>query len=97
MEEQALSVALKALRKGQCIAIMDLESREAETNLFFPTTSFSPLSLKTLRTKAGGELYIFVAYEITSTLGFPFIREVSTTHPHLFFFYFQQTPIISIF
>jgi 3,4-dihydroxy-2-butanone 4-phosphate synthase len=59
MEEQALSVALKALRKGQCIAILDLEFREVETNLFFPTASFSPLSFKTLRTKVGGEVYIF--------------------------------------
>jgi 3,4-dihydroxy-2-butanone 4-phosphate synthase len=90
-------VALKALRKGQCIAILDLESKEVKTNLFFPIVSFSPFSLKTLRTKAGEELYIFVAHEITSTLGFPFIREVSTTHPKLFFFYFQRTPIISIF
>jgi 3,4-dihydroxy-2-butanone 4-phosphate synthase len=39
MEEQALSAALEALRKGQCIAILDLKSKETKTNLFFPTTS----------------------------------------------------------
>jgi 3,4-dihydroxy-2-butanone 4-phosphate synthase len=39
MEEQALSAVLKALRKGQCILILDLESREAKTNLFFPIAS----------------------------------------------------------
>jgi 3,4-dihydroxy-2-butanone 4-phosphate synthase len=44
MEEKALSAALEALRKGQCIAILDLESREAETNLFFPTASLSSFS-----------------------------------------------------
>jgi 3,4-dihydroxy-2-butanone 4-phosphate synthase len=38
MEEQALSAALEALRKGQCIAILDSKSREVETDLFFPTT-----------------------------------------------------------
>jgi 3,4-dihydroxy-2-butanone 4-phosphate synthase len=97
MEEQPLSAALEALRKGQCIVIIYLESREAKTNLFFPTTFLSPLFLKTLRTKTGGELYIFVAHEIASTFGFPIIGEVSTTHPQLFFFYFQQTPIISTF
>jgi 3,4-dihydroxy-2-butanone 4-phosphate synthase len=39
MEEQALSAALEALRKGQCIAIMDSKSREAKIDLFFPTIS----------------------------------------------------------
>jgi len=52
MEEQALSATLENLRKSKCIAILDLESKEAETNLFFPTTSLSPLYLRTLRTKA---------------------------------------------
>jgi 3,4-dihydroxy-2-butanone 4-phosphate synthase len=37
MEEQDLNAALKALRKGQCIAILDLESKETKTNLLFPT------------------------------------------------------------
>jgi 3,4-dihydroxy-2-butanone 4-phosphate synthase len=44
MEEQALSATLEALRKGQCIAILDSKSREAKIDLFFPTT-FSPLFL----------------------------------------------------
>jgi 3,4-dihydroxy-2-butanone 4-phosphate synthase len=43
MEEQALSVALETLRKGKCIAILDLESKEAKINLFSPTTSLSSL------------------------------------------------------
>ncbi|KAH9535346.1 hypothetical protein CY35_17G047400 [Sphagnum magellanicum] len=55
--------------------MVNLESREAKTDLFFPTASLSPLSLITLRTKAGGEMYIFVAHEIASTCGFPFIGE----------------------
>jgi len=99
MEEQALSAALKALRKGQCIRlrILDLESRDAKTNLFFPTTFLSPLFMKILNTKARGELYIFVVHEIASTFGFPFIGKVFTTHPQFFFFYFQHIPIISTF
>jgi 3,4-dihydroxy-2-butanone 4-phosphate synthase len=40
MEEQALSVVLKAMKKGQCIAILDSKSREAKTNLFFLATFF---------------------------------------------------------
>jgi hypothetical protein len=71
MEEQTLSAVLEALRKVQCITILDLESKEVETNLFFPTTSPPPLSLRTLKTKARGELYIFVVHEIASTFGFP--------------------------
>jgi 3,4-dihydroxy-2-butanone 4-phosphate synthase len=76
MEEQALSVALEDLRKSQCTTILDLESGEAKTNLFFLVASLSLLSLRTLRTKARGELYIFVAHEIASTFGFPFIGEI---------------------
>jgi 3,4-dihydroxy 2-butanone 4-phosphate synthase len=87
MEEQALSATLEALRKGKCIAILYLETKKVETDLFFPVVFFFPLSLKTLRTEVGGELYIFVAHEVASTFGFPFIGKVSTPHPQLFFFY----------
>jgi hypothetical protein len=34
MEEQALSVVFKTLRKGKCIAILGSKSKEAKTNLF---------------------------------------------------------------
>jgi 3,4-dihydroxy-2-butanone 4-phosphate synthase len=44
MKEQALNVGLEALKKGQCIAILDSKYREAKTDLFFPTT-FSLLFL----------------------------------------------------
>ncbi|CAK9235353.1 unnamed protein product [Sphagnum troendelagicum] len=74
MEEQTLSVVLKALRKGQCIAILDSKS-EVESDLFFLVASFSPLSMKTLKTKARMELYIFVAHEVICTFSFPFIGE----------------------
>jgi len=40
MEEQTFSATLKALGKGQCIAILNSESREVETDLFFPTLFF---------------------------------------------------------
>jgi 3,4-dihydroxy-2-butanone 4-phosphate synthase len=43
MEEQALSATLKAFKKGQCIAILDSESKKAETDLFFPITFLFPL------------------------------------------------------
>ncbi|CAK9882802.1 unnamed protein product [Sphagnum jensenii] len=65
----------RTLRKGRCIAILDSKSREAEIDLLFLVASFSPLSLKTLKTKAKRELYIFVAHEVICTFGFPFIGE----------------------
>jgi hypothetical protein len=52
MEEQALTVALETLRKNKCNVILDSKSKEAEIDLFFSTTSFSPHYLRTLRTKA---------------------------------------------
>jgi hypothetical protein len=45
MEEKALSVALKTLKKGKCITILDSKSKKAKINLFFPTTSLSLHSL----------------------------------------------------
>jgi hypothetical protein len=94
MEEKTFSTTLEAVRKGQCIVVPNSKLREVKTNLFFPT-SFFDLSLRTLRTKTRRELYISVAHEIICAFGFPFNGKVSTTHPQLFFFYFQQTPIIS--
>jgi 3,4-dihydroxy-2-butanone 4-phosphate synthase len=52
MEEQALSATLETLKKSKCIAILDSESKEAETDIFFRTISLSPLYLRTVRTKA---------------------------------------------
>jgi hypothetical protein len=92
MEEQAVSVVLEAMRKGWCIVILDSESREAEINFFFF------FFLKTLKTKAWGEMYISMAPDVAFTSYFPFIGEVPITHPQFFFFfYFQQIPIISTF
>jgi hypothetical protein len=50
MEKQTLSETLEAMRKGQCIAILD--SRKVEIDLFFPTISLFPLFLKTLKIEA---------------------------------------------
>jgi 3,4-dihydroxy-2-butanone 4-phosphate synthase len=49
MEDEALSVALKAMRKGQCIVILDSKCREIETNLFFLVAFLFPLFLRSLR------------------------------------------------
>ncbi len=38
MENQTLSATLEALKKGECIAILDSKSREVEIDIFFPTT-----------------------------------------------------------
>ncbi len=81
MEDKALSVALKAMRKGQCIVILDSKCREIETNLFFLVASIFPLFLRSLRIVAWREMYISMAHDVAFTFGFPFIREVPITHP----------------
>ncbi len=86
MEEQALSAIFKILRNNKCIAILDSKSKEVKIDLFFPTTSLFPISLKTLRTKVRGELYIFVVHQVVSTFSFLFIENVSITHPQFVFF-----------
>jgi 3,4-dihydroxy-2-butanone 4-phosphate synthase len=88
MEEQALNETLEAMRKGQCIVILDSKSKKAETDLFFPIVFFFPLFVKIVRIETRGELYIYVVHEIISTFGFLFIGNISTTHPQLFFFHF---------
>ncbi|GJP55942.1 hypothetical protein CLOM_g14953 [Closterium sp. NIES-68] len=65
--------ALDALRAGQCVAILDDESREAETDLFFPASAIQPADLRRLRVDAGGELYIAVGHEVAETFGIPYI------------------------
>ena len=70
------SAALEALRRGKCVAVLDGEEREGETDLFFPAASLSPGSLRFLRTHAGGELYISVGHEVASAFGLPFIGDV---------------------
>lgn len=68
--------ALEALRDGKCVAVLDGEEREGETDLFFPAASLSPASLRFLRSQAGGELYISVGHDVASAFGLPFIGEV---------------------
>lgn len=75
------SAALEALRDGKCVAVLDGEDREGETDLFFPAASLSPTSLRFLRTQAGGELYISVGHEVASAFGLPFIGEVLSQPP----------------
>ncbi|XP_024375117.1 uncharacterized protein [Physcomitrium patens] len=68
--------ALEALRNGECVAVLDGEEREGETDLFFPAASLSPASLRLLRTQAGGEMYMSVGHEVASAFGLPYIGNV---------------------
>jgi len=81
MEEQALSATFETLRKIKCIAILYLKTKEAKTNLSFPTTSLSPLYLRMLKIEAWGELYMFVAHEVVSTLSSSSLESYPITHP----------------
>ncbi|KAG0587456.1 hypothetical protein KC19_2G165300 [Ceratodon purpureus] len=74
--ESQWGAAVEALRRGECVAVLDGEDREGETDLFFPAASLSPASLRFLRTQAGGELYISVGHEVASAFGLPYIGHV---------------------
>lgn len=76
MLENQFERALESLKSGNCVAVLDAESREAETDLFFPAASLSPQNLRLLRNAAGGELYIAIGHEVASAFGLPFIGEV---------------------
>lgn len=68
--------AVESLKSGNCVAVLDAESREAETDLFFPAESLSAKNLRLLRNAAGGELYISIGHEVADAFGLPFIGEV---------------------
>ena len=70
-----LELALESLRRGECVAILDDENREAETDLFFPALSLKPSQLRQLRLEAGGEMYISVGTEVAASFGIPYIGE----------------------
>ncbi|CAM6109613.1 unnamed protein product [Calypogeia fissa] len=74
--EDQFERALESLKGGSCVAVLDAESREAESDLFFPAESLSPQNLRLLRTAAGGELYISIGHEVATAFGLPFIGEV---------------------
>ncbi|EFJ21157.1 hypothetical protein SELMODRAFT_176418 [Selaginella moellendorffii] len=75
--------ALEALASGKCVAILDSESREGETDLFFPAATTTPGALRTLRTQAGGELYIAIGSEVATTFGLPYMGQVlAMAHSH---------------
>ena len=70
-----LQQAVEALQAGNCIAILDDEKRESETDLFFPAIYTTPQSLRRLRVDAGGELYLATSREIADAFGLPFISQ----------------------
>eukprot|EP00897_Mesotaenium_endlicherianum_P008570 jgi/Mesen1/7741/ME000407S06966 len=72
---EQIEAALKCLRAGQCVAVLDDEDREGETDLFFPAAGLRPADLRQLRTQAGGELYISVGHEVATTFGIPYAGE----------------------
>ncbi len=79
MDEQALS-SFKSLEERPMHYNFGLRIQGAKFDLFFLASFHSLISMKTLKTKTRGELYISMAHEVTSTFGFPFIGKISTTH-----------------
>eukprot|EP00271_Cylindrocystis_brebissonii_P010437 TRINITY_DN26624_c0_g1_i1.p1 TRINITY_DN26624_c0_g1~~TRINITY_DN26624_c0_g1_i1.p1 ORF type:complete len:292 (-),score=38.61 TRINITY_DN26624_c0_g1_i1:489-1247(-) len=68
--------AVAALRAGSPVAVLDAESREGETDLFFAAASLQPADLRFLRVQAGGELYMAVSHQLSKSFGLPFLGAV---------------------
>lgn len=68
--------ACRRLAAGGCVAVLDAEAREGETDLFFPAESLQPADLRLLRTQAGGELYISIGHEVAALFGLPYVGSV---------------------
>lgn len=60
-------------------------TREGECDMYFPAISCSAPQLRTLRTQAGGELYIAIGHEVAAAFGLPFagvaLQEAAGQHP----------------
>lgn len=60
-------------------------TREGETDMYFPALTTQPKDLRTLRTQAGGELYIAIGHEVAAAFGLPYagtaMKEAAAVYP----------------
>lgn len=60
-------------------------TREGETDMYFPALTTQPQNMRTLRTQAGGELYIAIGHEVAAAFGLPYagvaIKEAAAVYP----------------
>ena len=64
------------LSKGQPILIFDAENREGETDIFFSAKYVTDTSVRFLRQKGGGMVFLASDYSISKKLGLPFANDI---------------------
>lgn len=82
-----LERACELLRQGKFVLLYDDDRREKEVDLFLAADAATPEALATLRTQAGGLVFLAVDPRVGEQLGLPFLHDLfadaSDKHPVL--------------
>ena len=82
-----LGTACEALRAGEPLLLYDAPGREGETDIIFAAQYATPDSVRLLRQRGGGLVFIAVAHSDAQRLGLPFMDAVlnsaAVDHPAL--------------
>ena len=82
-----LGAACEALRAGEPLLLYDAPGREGETDIIFAAQYATPDSVRLLRQRGGGLVFIAVAHSDAQRLGLPFMDAVlnsaAVDHPAL--------------
>jgi 3,4-dihydroxy 2-butanone 4-phosphate synthase len=80
-----IELAIRYLQNGKFILIYDDDKREGETDLVIASEFVKPESVKIMRKKGGGLIFIMVSNEISTKLKLPFLSDlfldISNTYP----------------
>lgn len=83
----SLARAGELLRAGKPVLIYDADGREEEVDIFFAAEHATPQAIRTLRSEAGGLVFLAVDPRIGAALELPFLQdlfaEASEAHPVL--------------
>ncbi|CAG9463737.1 unnamed protein product [Pedinophyceae sp. YPF-701] len=69
--QERFQAAVEAVRSGRPVIILDDAGREGETDMFFAGLHATPAALRTLRTQAGGEMYVAISRDCAASFGLP--------------------------
>jgi len=79
--------ALADLRKGKFVLVFDDDTREAETDFFIAAEHVTPESVRTMRKKGGGLIFLMASHEIAQKFDLPFLadlfKDVEKKYPSL--------------
>jgi len=67
---------IDALNSGKPILLFDSKGREGETDIFFLAKGVTDSSVRFLRKKGGGMIFLASEFSISKNLGLPFVRDI---------------------